>query len=530
MTFASSDPRIARFVAVRPGGGGERRPSPGRPRRLRARRRRSPRLPVPARARDGRRHRDRPGPARHEPGPRDSGPDARRRRHPDDPDPGRHVRVPELRPCPTTSRSPPPRPSRPPPRRRRRPIPLRRRPNRSLSPSRRSRNRCPRRRSPAPAPPVPAAPAPPAPLAPAAPPAADPARPPVAPAPKPPVAPAPPTPPQGLQVQAVEAPQVQPFQAMQHAEQRREEYAYETDSAAVAYAHPPSPLPWEIAGGVAVLALVMAGGGLAGRSRSRAVAVARATSTLSSYTSPPLPQSLMSATKNGISTTIAHQHNMRRSCQASTGRPPSDRPQQPPIGSRHGHDHRIDREEREDRDPGDDRILTRRPPLRSECECERAADEIGRVGPPHAAARRRPRGAPAPRRKPLRTRSAPSRRPTRSVPRPARANTDHPRAVCGSARATAESSARSAALRRRTEETAAFRRTVPRCVARARDLHDISFSAAQHPSMSVGRQNWAVGRQSPGRSVHRRRAACIGRLAFVINPLRRYSCADSPLP
>ena len=42
---------------------------------------------------------------------------------------------------------------------------------------------------------------------------------------------------------------MQPFQAMQHAEQRREEYAYETDSAAVAYAHPPSPLPWEIAGG-----------------------------------------------------------------------------------------------------------------------------------------------------------------------------------------------------------------------------------------------------------------------------------------
>jgi hypothetical protein len=133
--------------------------------------------------------------------------------------------------------------------------------------------------APAPAPPVPAAPAPPAPAVPAgAPSAADPARPPVAPAPKPPVPPAPPAPPQGLQVQQVDAPQVQPFQAMQHAEQRRAEYAYEADSAAVAYAHPRSPLPWEIAGGVAVLALVMAGGGLAGRSRSRAVAVARSAS------------------------------------------------------------------------------------------------------------------------------------------------------------------------------------------------------------------------------------------------------------
>ncbi len=127
-----------------------------------------------------------------------------------------------------------------------------------------------------PVPPVPAAAA--APAAPAvlaAPPAADPARPPVAPAPKPPVSAAPPAPPQGLQVQQVDAPQAQPFQAMQHAEQRRAEYAYEADSAAVAYAHPPSPLPWAIAGGVAALALAMAGGGLAGRSRSRAVAVAR---------------------------------------------------------------------------------------------------------------------------------------------------------------------------------------------------------------------------------------------------------------
>jgi hypothetical protein len=67
------------------------------------------------------------------------------------------------------------------------------------------------------------------------------------------------------------------MQAVQHAEQRREEYAYEADSAAVRYAHPPSPLPWEIAGGVAALVLVMAGGGLAGRSRSRALALARST-------------------------------------------------------------------------------------------------------------------------------------------------------------------------------------------------------------------------------------------------------------
>ena len=132
---------------------------------------------------------------------------------------------------------------------------------------------------PVPATPIPgtAAPfVPPAAAVPVTPTTADAARPPVAPAPKPPVPPAPPTPPQGLQVQAVDAPQVQSMQAMQYAEQRREEYALETDSAAVAYAHPPSPLPWEIAGGVAVLALVMAGGGLAGRSRSRAAALARA--------------------------------------------------------------------------------------------------------------------------------------------------------------------------------------------------------------------------------------------------------------
>jgi hypothetical protein len=74
----------------------------------------------------------------------------------------------------------------------------------------------------------------------------------------------------------VQAAQVSPFQAMQHQEERREEYAYENDSAAVAYAHPPSPLPWEIAGGLAALALVMAGGGMAGRARRRAVAPAAA--------------------------------------------------------------------------------------------------------------------------------------------------------------------------------------------------------------------------------------------------------------
>jgi hypothetical protein len=120
--------------------------------------------------------------------------------------------------------------------------------------------------------PVPAPPAPPSPVQPVA---AEQARPPVAPAAKPPLPP-PPAPPQGLQVQQVHQTQVQPFQAMQHQEQRREEYAYEADQAAVAYAHPPSPLPWEIAGGVAALALVMAGGGLAGRARRPALARATA--------------------------------------------------------------------------------------------------------------------------------------------------------------------------------------------------------------------------------------------------------------
>jgi hypothetical protein len=121
--------------------------------------------------------------------------------------------------------------------------------------------------------PQPPLPAPSVPVSPAQPPAAaDPARPPVVPAPKPPVPPAPPAPPQGLSVQQAPAPQLQAVQALQLQEQRREEHAYENDHAAVAYARPPSPLPWEIAGGAAVLALVMAGGGVAGRARSRALA------------------------------------------------------------------------------------------------------------------------------------------------------------------------------------------------------------------------------------------------------------------
>lgn len=120
-------------------------------------------------------------------------------------------------------------------------------------------------------------PAPPVPLPTVDPPAADHARPQVAPAAKPPAPTAPPAPPQGLSVQQAAAPQVSPFQAVQAQEERREEYAFEADSAAVAYAHPPSPLPWEIAGGVATLALIMAGGGLAGRARARRRAVVRAT-------------------------------------------------------------------------------------------------------------------------------------------------------------------------------------------------------------------------------------------------------------
>ncbi|WP_445149477.1 hypothetical protein [Baekduia sp. Peel2402] len=105
-------------------------------------------------------------------------------------------------------------------------------------------------------------------------PVADHAQPPVAPAPKPPAPMTPPAPPQGLQVQQVQAPQASPFQAMQHQEQRREEYAYENDSAAVAYAHPRSPMAWEVGGGAAVLLLVMGGGVAAGRARRAGAAVA----------------------------------------------------------------------------------------------------------------------------------------------------------------------------------------------------------------------------------------------------------------
>ena len=60
--------------------------------------------------------------------------------------------------------------------------------------------------------------------------------------------PAPPAPPSGLSVQTAPASQAQPFQAAQVQEQRRLEQAFEVDSAAVAYAHPPSPLPWELLG------------------------------------------------------------------------------------------------------------------------------------------------------------------------------------------------------------------------------------------------------------------------------------------
>jgi hypothetical protein len=123
-------------------------------------------------------------------------------------------------------------------------------------------------------PPVVAAPliAPPAPVAPVAPVAPDHVQPPVAPAAKPPAPIAPPAPPQGLSAQPVQATQVQPFQAPQTQEQRRREHAFDTDSAAVAYDQPPSPLPWEIAGGAAAIALAIAAGGMAGRARRRSPA------------------------------------------------------------------------------------------------------------------------------------------------------------------------------------------------------------------------------------------------------------------
>ena len=100
----------------------------------------------------------------------------------------------------------------------------------------------------------------------------DAARAPVVPAGKPPAPPAPPAPPSGLAVQSAPATQVSAFQATQAQEQRRREHAIEADSAAVAYAHPPTPLPWELLGGAAALALIAAGGTLAGRARRPALA------------------------------------------------------------------------------------------------------------------------------------------------------------------------------------------------------------------------------------------------------------------
>ena len=248
------------------------RPPGGRHRRQRPRHRRPARLPLPARARNGRRHRHRPRPPHLGRGPRHPRPEARQRQHPLRADPRRHVRLPVLHPDrrPADSRPPPPSHPRPRPRRAA-PAPSRcRRPSPHHAPGEATaRPRpCPPRCPPCRCPHHPS-------HRPSRHPhrdAADPAHPPVAPAPKPPVPPAPPAPPQGLQVQQVQAQQLQPFQAMQQAEQRRDEYAYDTDSAAVAYAHPPSPFPWEIAGGVALLALVMAGGTVAGRARSRAPA------------------------------------------------------------------------------------------------------------------------------------------------------------------------------------------------------------------------------------------------------------------
>ena len=129
-----------------------------------------------------------------------------------------------------------------------------------------------------PAPPSGPAPAPPVPVPPlVSQPPAEHAVPPVAPAGKPPAPSAPPAPPSGLAIQSAPATQAQPFQATQVQEQRRHERAFEADSAAVAYAHPPSPLPWELIGGGAVLALVIAGGSLAGHARRRSPVLARAT-------------------------------------------------------------------------------------------------------------------------------------------------------------------------------------------------------------------------------------------------------------
>jgi hypothetical protein len=127
---------------------------------------------------------------------------------------------------------------------------------------------------PVPPPPL-APPVEPAPLA-SQPPPADQARPPVGPAGKAPAPVVPPALPSGLAVQSAPASQVQAFQATQVQQQRRREQAFEADSAAVAYAHPPSPLPWELLGGGAAIALAIAGGALTGRSRRRSLAPALA--------------------------------------------------------------------------------------------------------------------------------------------------------------------------------------------------------------------------------------------------------------
>ena len=121
--------------------------------------------------------------------------------------------------------------------------------------------------------PVPAPLLPPA-QAPIVQPAPDPLPPPVSPS-KPPTPPAPPVPPHGVSVQQVpvQSPQVQAQVQIQQVaqQQRREREAFESDSAAVAYDHPASPLPWELLGGAA-LVLACAAGGTAGRARRRAQA------------------------------------------------------------------------------------------------------------------------------------------------------------------------------------------------------------------------------------------------------------------